>query len=237
MRTKRLWGMMGASYTKEEMKYSFDYGQFSQDWCVNRILDIDKGFFLDIGAGVSDHDAELVLISTMSNTYGLEKFRNWNGIAIDYDDVYIKEAKRLRSCSMICEDLMQTNINDILKNNNAPEEIDYLSLDVDDAQQKVFNELDFSSYKFKIITYEHNIFRSWDFLRGKTIHDDESRNRFKELGYGLLFGNVGLTDEEPVEDWYVDQNLFEKYGHIAKDGITRDQIMGALLSNNGSMVK
>ena len=229
MKTKRLWSMMGASYTKKDMKYSFDYGQFSQDWCVNRILDIDRGFFLDIGAGVSVLNAEEVVISTMSNTYGLEKFRDWNGIAIDYDDVYVREAKKFRSCTMICEDLMQTNINDILKSNNAPEEIDYLSFDVDDAQQKVFDDLDFSSYRFKIITYEHNIFRSWDFLRGKTIHDNESRNRFNELGYSLLFGNIGLTDEEPVEDWYVNQEIFDKYRHIAKDGVTRDQMIGAIL--------
>ena len=45
------------TYDKDDIKYSFDFSQFSQDWVINRILDIDEGFFLDIGAGVSDLNA------------------------------------------------------------------------------------------------------------------------------------------------------------------------------------
>jgi hypothetical protein len=108
------------TYDKDDIKYSFDFSQFSQDWVINRILDIDEGFFLDIGAGVSDLNAEEVIISCMSNTYGLERFRDWNGIAIDYDDVYIREASKFRSCTLVCEDLMKTNINEILKQLGLP---------------------------------------------------------------------------------------------------------------------
>jgi|TARA_Y100001947_G_C10236807_1_gene259896 hypothetical protein len=213
------WAIKGLT---AKTKQSFRYGQFGQDVFVNRLLDMDEGFFLDIGAGVSDLDAETVLISTMSNTYGLEQFRDWNGIAIDYDEKYIQEAKKFRSCIMICEDLMEVNINDILQKNNAPKKIDYLSFDVDDAQEKVFNELDFSVYSFRIITYEHNLYR------GHSQSHEKSRRRFKDIGYKLLFGNVGADDRTPVEDWYVDHQLFDKYNHLMDDNSPSAKIIQTL---------
>ena len=222
------WAIKGLT---AKTKQSFRYGQFGQDVFVNRLLDMDEGFFLDIGAGVSDLDAETVLISTMSNTYGLEQFRDWNGIAIDYDEKYIQEAKKFRSCIMICEDLMEVNINDILQKNNAPKKIDYLSFDVDAAQEKVFNELDFSVYSFKTITYEHNLFLADKNSDGSTIqkHYTESRKRFSDLGYKLLFGNVGVFPGQPVEDWYVDEEIFEKYKHMSSDNIIRSKIIAILI--------
>ena len=137
----------------------YGLGQFGQDYFVDKILDIDEGFFLDIGAGVSDLDANRVPIYSMSNTYWLENQRNWTGIGIDYDETYINAAKQARPCKLLCVDLMKHNINEILEQNNCPETVDYLSFDVDDAQSKVFSELDFSKYQFRVITYEHNLFR------------------------------------------------------------------------------
>ena len=122
------------------------YGQFSQDVFVDQILEEKReGFFLDIGAGVSDHDARQVPINTMSNTYALENHRGWNGIAIDYDEDYCELAEKYRSCSISCTDLLQENINSVLEGLQAPSKIDYLSLDVDSAQEQVLRELDFDT--------------------------------------------------------------------------------------------
>lgn len=216
------------TYDKDDIKYSFDFSQFSQDWVINRILDIDEGFFLDIGAGVSDLNAEEVLISCMSNTYGLERFRDWNGIAIDYDDVYIREASKFRSCTLVCEDLMKTNINEILKQHDAPQKMDYLSFDVDAAQEKVLEDLDLSTYSFRAITFEHNLHLSFQDDNWKKVHRD-SRDKFISSGYKILFGNVGLHPNQPVEDWYVDQETFDKYEKISSENLTRDQIIGKIL--------
>lgn len=194
------------------------YGQFAQDYFVNRLLDIDDGFFVDIGCGVSTLDVYEVGIAAMSNTFILEQRRNWKGIAIDYDAVYCHEASKVRK-SVVCSDLMLDNINDILEANNCPTECDYLSLDVDQAQRKVLDELDFAKYKFKIITYEHNFSTEGDpNFKGMYDGDREySRNKFKELGYHILFGNVGLKTEERIEDWYVDDELYSKYKYLQRD--------------------
>lgn len=222
-----------ANSSSDNKKYSFNYGQINQDFCINRVLNIDNGFFLDIGAGVGGLDAKKVLINSMSNTYGLERFRDWNGIAIDHDETYIQEAKKIRSCVMVCEDLTKISINDILEKNNAPKKIDYLSFDVDDAQEKVFNELDFSTYSFKAITYEHNLYSAFDHTGCRLDTNvielyKKSREKFNKLGYRLLFGNVGVFPGLPIEDWYVDRKTFKKYEHLASDNVTGRQVMVAI---------
>lgn len=194
------------------------YGQFAQDYFVNRLLDKDGGFFVDIGCGVSTLSVYEVGVAAMSNTFMLEYKRNWKGIAIDYDAVYCNEAKKIRP-SVICVDLMKENINDVLEANNCPAVSDYLSLDVDQAQRKVLDELDFEKYKFKIITYEHNFSTEGDpNFNGMYDGDREySRKKFQELGYHILFGNVGLTTEERIEDWYVDDELYNRYKYLQTD--------------------
>tara|TARA_Y100000593_G_scaffold88334_1_gene170452 strand:+ start:527 stop:1216 length:690 start_codon:yes stop_codon:yes gene_type:complete len=227
MNKKRYLALNGLAQPTGDIKYSFDFGQFSQDYCVNMVLDIDNGFFLDIGAGVSSLDPKSVLISTMSNTYGLERFREWDGIAIDYDEIYIEEAKRFRSCTLVCEDLTKTNINDILESHNAPKKMDYLSFDVDDAQERVFSDMDFSTYSFRMITFEHNRHLCSEDSRWQELYES-SRDKFQSLGYKVLFGNVGLYPNQPVEDWYVDQETFDKYESISSENLTTSQIRNVL---------
>ena len=236
MNNKRYLALDGLAQPTDDMKYSFDFGQFSQDYCVNMLLDIDNGFFLDIGAGVSSHDPKNVVISTMSNTYGLERLRGWDGIAIDYDEIYIEEAKRFRSCTMVCEDLTKTNINDVLESHNAPKKMDYLSFDVDDAQEQVLSDMDFSTYSFRMITFEHNRHLCLNITDTGVCFEDSrvkelyesSRDKFQSLGYKVLFGNVGLYPNQPVEDWYVDQETFDKYESISSENLTASQIRKVL---------
>lgn len=199
------------------------YSQISQDYFVNHLLDKDNGFFVDIGAGVGHLDARTVPVSFMSNTFALEIFRGWKGVAIDYDEIYVEQAKRVRSCDVVCEDLLKRNINDILERHNVPNEIDYLSFDVDGAQDKVFSEFDFSKYRARVITYEHDMYRN-----EKEQYDEKSRARFKELGYQMLFGNVSIEMDQPVEDWYVDQEVFDEYKHFQKDDVNQVEVIKSL---------
>lgn len=190
-------------------------GQILQDAFVDGILNINFGFFLDIGAGTGGLRGNP--INFYSNTYFLEAKRNWQGIAIDYDKNYIDFAKTQRNCHCICADLMQININDILKNLKAPSVIDYLSFDVDDATDKVFEELDFNEYKFKVITFEHNIFQASVNSNCPENHKTKvkklyeySRLKFKSLGYHLICSDVVLSDYGPLEDWYIHPDFFDK---------------------------
>jgi SAM-dependent methyltransferase len=190
------------------------FSQINQDTFVDRLLKKDRGFFLDIGAGTGGIKGQH--ISFYSNTYYLEEYRDWSGIAIDYDQEYIDLAIKQRShCACVCADLLKTNINAILKENNCPEIVDYLSLDVDDATEKVFDELDFNKYAFRVITFEHNLFQAITSVQNHTPEHKSkvmqfhsySREKFKKLGYKLLHADVVLDDYGPVEDWYIEPDL------------------------------
>ena len=191
-------------------------GQFSQDFFVYSILDgKTEGFFVDIGAGIGGPEQKFYHPLAMSNTFFLEKL-GWNGIAIDYDKRWFEAASEVRDCTILQDDLLKHNINDLLEKNNCPEECTYLSFDVDDAQEKVFNDFNFEKYKFEVITYETNLYFG-EHMKEST---EKSRNKFESLGYKLLFGSVGIDDNTPVEDWYVNKELFDKYQHLTQDGIS-----------------
>ena len=206
-------------------------GQFGQDLFVASIMKKKpNGFFVDIGCGISSLDINHVPIFAMSNTFLLEKALSWNGIALDYDEEYCEKAQKFRS-SVTCVDLMEANINDVLAERNCPEHFDYLSLDVDQAQRKVLDELDFEKYSFKILTYEHNYStKDNPHLRDLYLGDREySREKFSSLGYKILFGNVGLNPKEMIEDWWVNEEMFDEWGHLAMENTTLHDIMERLL--------
>lgn len=192
------------------------YSQIMQDKFVDYILDKDYGYFLDLGAGTGGLRGHP--ISFFSNTYYLEKHRSWGGISIDYDSEYIRQAKEERTCNSICVDLLGCNINDVLLENEAPSEIDYLSFDIDDATEKVLGELDFNLYKFKVITFEHNIYHyenipHWSTEQSRTNAKRlrlNSRTLFSSLGYELLCADVILDNYGAVEDWYVNKGILDE---------------------------
>ena len=80
------------------------------------------------------------------------------------------------------------SLNDLLKKYNAPEVIDYLSIDTEGSEYEILRHLDFRKYKFKIITCEHNYSSS------------------RELIYQLLIGHGYQRKYEALsqwDDWYV----------------------------------
>ena len=205
--------------------------QTCQDVFVDNILNHQEGgYFVDIGAGTGGLPARTP--GFYSNTYFCERYRNWNGIAIDYDKNWFNAIKDQRTCTCLCTDLMHNNINDVLEKNSCPEIIDYLSIDVDDAQWTVFNELDWDKYKFKVLTLEHNLFQSFEDC-GQN-HDIEHREKIKNehthyrerltgLGYKILWGNVILDNYGPVEDWWVSEDVFKQYGHLQEENVNCKQ--------------
>jgi len=48
------------------------------------------------------------------------------------------------------------SLNDLLLHHNAPQSIDYLSIDTEGSELGILSSLDFERYRFKIITCEHN---------------------------------------------------------------------------------
>lgn len=77
---------------------------------------------------------------------------------------------------------------DMLKKFEAPNLIDYLSIDTEGSEYKILEAFDFDQYKFKVITCEHNF--------------SESRNKIFNLlsrhGYSRKFQHISM-----YEDWYI----------------------------------
>ena len=77
---------------------------------------------------------------------------------------------------------------DLLAEHNAPNEIDYLSIDTEGSEYEILKDFDFNKYKIKIITVEHNF--------------TNMREKIFELltsnGYKRIFIQVS-----EVDDWYI----------------------------------
>ena len=87
--------------------------------------------------------------------------------------------------------LKTTSLTRVLEDQGAPDVMDYLSIDVEGAEERVFGGFDFRRYTFKSITIE----RPTDLLR----------TRFKDHGYMVL-------KEVPHFDcFYVHQDFMEEY--------------------------
>ena len=78
------------------------------------------------------------------------------------------------------------NINDMLKQYNAPSIMDYLSVDTEGGELEILKSINFKNYKFKIITCEHNYKNKNEI--SKFLHNK---------GYTLKFENYSYFD-----GWY-----------------------------------
>jgi FkbM family methyltransferase len=77
---------------------------------------------------------------------------------------------------------------DLLAHNNAPLEIDYLSIDTEGTELDILSEFDFSKYTISVVTCEHNY----------SPRRDKLASLFAKNGYERKFQNISKFD-----DWFV----------------------------------
>ena len=89
------------------------------------------------------------------------------------------------------------SLTDILNDNNAPENIDYLSIDTNGSEYKVLEGIDFTKYKFNVITVKNSLI-------------EERQNRIKEIltsnGYSVQ-QTVNMVDNIS-DDIYVPNSIY-----------------------------
>jgi hypothetical protein len=176
-----------------------NYSQAFQDLFVLTMTNGKKnGTFLEIGAFQAKY---------ISNTYLLEKKFNWSGISIDVQDISKSFSEHSRSSKLIIQDALTIDYESLLQNNKFSYNIDYLQLDIDPALNTLecLKIIPFNKYKFSVITYETDIYRSSKEIR------DESRNILKNYGYELIFSDVCFKNSDtPFEDWYIHPDLISE---------------------------
>ncbi len=78
---------------------------------------------------------------------------------------------------------------DLLEKYNAPNQIDYLSIDTEGSEFDILNSFDFNwKYKILMITVEHNF----------TLKRNEIFELLSRYGYKRVYEDVSMFD-----DWYV----------------------------------
>jgi hypothetical protein len=188
-------------------------GQALQDKFVISVLEKKQnGFFLEIGSNDPIN---------INNTYILEKYFNWKGIMVEYDNKWLLSYIETRPNSIhIIDNALKVNYNNLFKINNFPKNIDYLQIDLEVSNGSTINTLEllnntiFNEYKFATITFEHDIYCG-NYFNTKF----RSREIFNQNGYFLVYGDV-KNDNNPFEDWYVHPDLVNM-GYINK--IKRDE--------------
>ena len=198
------------------------YSQAGQDkWVVKFFNEKKKGFFLDIVA----HNG-----IDINNTYYLEKNLDWTGICIEADpNIFnILEKNRKSICvNVAVSDCIETlnfiqdgfsgrvseskgniilksnTIDNILRDNNAPNIIDYISLDVEGYEAKVLSKFPFNDYEIGVLTVEHNLYT------GNIKNKEEIKHILLNNGYVIAFENIKHNDCE-FEDWYVNKKYIQQ---------------------------
>jgi FkbM family methyltransferase len=89
------------------------------------------------------------------------------------------------------------SLTDILIENNAPENIDYLSIDTNGSEYKVLEGIDFSKYKFGVITVKNSLI-------------EEKQNRIKEIltSNGYSKQQTVMMVDNITDDIYVPNSIY-----------------------------
>ena len=193
--------------------------QAGQDVFVFNFLERASGFFLDFGCGDGLNNP------CGNNTYFLEK-NGWQGLSVDNSNSAISNFFQSRKTKAVCQDLTVVNINDFLSNNNCNQVIDYLSFDIDEATEKVLESFPLENFKFKIITFEHDLYHKGDALKNLAF------SKFKK-DYEILIENVTLDNYGPYEDWYIHKELCDKMNKIFLKNLTPNEVLNIYKFSGG----
>lgn len=88
------------------------------------------------------------------------------------------------------------SLGDLLKKYNAPNEIDYMSVDTEGSEYEILKNFNFTEYKIKIITIEHNYY-------------NEKRSLIKELLEKNNFIHI-LENHSQWDDWYIQADTLKE---------------------------
>ena len=186
---------------------NISYSQVGQDIFVYHMLkdkNQSKCVYLELGGSHPIRG---------NNSYNCE-LRGWKGLTFDISDKFIPLYEKERKNPLIIQNTITTNWDKIFKKYSYLDKnvIDYLSFDVDDANEETFKNFPFDKKRFKIITIEHNLYKT---LNPKDSYDPRlstkelTYNKLKSLNYTLVCENI-THGYQPFEDWWVDSKYINK---------------------------
>jgi hypothetical protein len=174
------------------------YSGGQQDIFVLSVFGTDsQGTFVDIGCKEPINH---------SNTALLEKY-GWKGIGIDINDYSMEWKYQRPNSKFIHSDALKVDYKKVFEQNNMPNVITYLSLDLDGrgiAFQSLKDVIE-TGYEFKILTIEH------DAYSGNTLSDTiPQRKLLKEKGY-VLVRRCDIIEDFWINPKYIIPEQYNKF--------------------------
>lgn len=141
-----------------------------------------------------------------NNTYTLEKNLGWTGFSIELNQHW-KNEWSIRSNPIYWENAITFDYAKAVKENNLPMHINYLSCDIEPAEN-TFNALKkviSDGITFDCITFEHDSYQSND------EYEKIASEFLLNLGYKIAVTDVYYDKKENIfETWFVKESIFTK---------------------------
>lgn len=175
------------------------YSQAGQDLFVLEMLNNKKsGYFLEFGAYHS---------KASSNTFLLESEFGWRGLGFDIQPEYVEEYNDNRESLCLLGDARKDfNYKQLFLTHDVPKQVDYLQLDTDPSEVTldILKALPLDSYRFSVITFEHDLFRGIHNENDSKKVKDEQIEILQGFGYKLVVNNAKIKGGGEFEDWWID---------------------------------
>lgn len=183
----------------------WNFNLLVQDF-VDFVLGINKnkreGYYVELGAADPIEG---------NNTYQLEKDYDWKGVSFDLDPEFAEKFNKARKNPCVCADALTFDYSAYFKENNFPERIDFLQIDIESGYD--FNgrplgnpgqpllgliALPLNTYRFNVITFEHE---ASNYYKMASVRDAQ-REILDSLGYSLV-------KRWGYEDWWIDPAVMD----------------------------
>lgn len=177
-------------------------------WIVNNLKLPEKGTFLDIGACYP------IIIS---NTYHFEKYKGWNGLAIEPDPTYYKLFSEGRNCitenvaihptekemwykplnNLVTEPDQDSikvkcaRLDELLEKHNITK-IDLISIDVEGFEDQVWSSFDYKKYSPEVMIVEHTEMGQYDDSFTKQLLQDPDYEVVHATPLNFIIAKKGL---------------------------------------------
>jgi FkbM family methyltransferase len=172
------------------------HSQVYQDMFILSMLNGKRnGTFLEIGGADPIKN---------NNTALLEKFFDWKGVSIEYDEKFIENYRNNRSAKLFHDNALEIDYRNLLQENFKDNVIDYLQLDIEPARNtyECMLKIPFDEYKFAVITYEHDYY-----VDVTKSYREKSREFLTSKGYVLVANDISPDGISNFEDWWVHPDL------------------------------
>lgn len=195
-------------YTKKDFDINDDWSQHTS---IAYVLNgkKDNGYYVEIGAGHYKDG---------NHSYPLETEHGWKGVSIDTSQHLVDQFNANRKNPCILANALTFHWDAYFKENDFPEEIDFLTIDIDFEPSKYNNllaliNLPILRKKFKFIAIEHaaHVFYQNEELR------KAQRIVLSALGYHLMYR--GHTDDIWTIEKISTMNGFDQIPHIDFENI------------------